>query len=183
MRLPKPTLYKRRFTYGDQFDSKKFALTDILQLCVEHQPDRYTLQAVIRAHYFEGHGRDPVQRDENSTKMAMNCVLSLNAYGLIQLEDGGKQYTYTQLTRELLALAADQQAVHRRFAIHILATLEGLLLARLIENIRAHGEQVTLEYLGEELNDLGVRIPPNATYISTMREWLALAGVFRPKRF
>lgn len=175
----KPTIYQRRFTYGDQFDPKKFTLTDILQLCVEHRPDRYALQTAIRARYFEGHGRDPAQREENSTKMAMNCVLSLNAYGLIQLANGGKKYNYTELTRELLALKDDQQAVYRRFAVHILTKLEGLLLARLIENIRARGEQVTLEYLGEEINDLGIKIPPNSTYISTMREWLALAGVFR----
>jgi site-specific DNA-methyltransferase (cytosine-N4-specific) len=49
----------------------------------------------------------------------------------------------------------------------------------LIENIRARGEQVTLEYIGEELNDLGFKIPPNSTYVSTMRSWLAKAGVFR----
>ncbi len=176
----KSTSYKRRFTYGDQFDPKKFALTDILQLCIEHQPDRYTLQTAIRAGYFEGHGRDPAQRDENSTKMAMNCVLSLNAYGLIELINGGKKYRYTELAQELLALKDDQRLVDRQFSIHILTKLEGLLLARLIENIRARGEQVTLEYLGEEFNDLGIKIPPNSTYISTMREWLALADVFRP---
>lgn len=179
MRKQKPTLYKRRFTYGDQFDPKKFTLVEILKLCVEHQPDRYALQSALRSRYFEGHGRDPTQRDENSTKMAMNCVLSLNAYDLIKLGNDGKKFTCTQLTHELLELQVNQTAVHRHFAIHILTKLEGLLLARLIENIRARGEQVTLEYLGEEMNDLGIRIPPNSTYISTMREWLAQAGVFR----
>lgn len=169
----------RRFTYGDQFDPKKYALTDLLQLCIENAPDRGKLQTEIRVRYFEGHGRDPAQREENSTIMAMNCVLSLNAYGLISLSDSGKKYEVAELTRALLALKNDFNAVHRHFAIHILTNLEGLLLARLIENMRARGEQVTLEYLGEELNDLGIRIPPNSTYISTMREWLAQAGVFR----
>jgi site-specific DNA-methyltransferase (cytosine-N4-specific) len=111
--------------------------------------------------------------------MAMNCVLSLNAYGLIRLADGGKSYAVTKLAQDLLALKPDTVAVHRQFATYILTELEGLLLARMIENIRARGEQVTLEYLGEEFNDLGIKIPPNSTYISTMREWLALAGVFR----
>ncbi len=173
------TTKPRRFTYGDQFDPKKYALTDLLQLCVENAPDRYQLQTTIRAQYYEGYGHDPVQRDENSTKMAMNCLLSLNAYGLIQLADAGKSYVVTDLTRRLLLIRHNPDAVHREFAIHILTNLEGLLLARLIENIRARGEQVTLEYLGEELNDLGVKIPPNSTYISTMREWLAQAGAFR----
>lgn len=67
----------------------------------------------------------------------------------------------------------------RRFAMHILTELEGLTLSRLIENIRARGEQVTLEYLGEELNDLGHKIPPNSTYVSTMRAWLAESGAYR----
>jgi site-specific DNA-methyltransferase (cytosine-N4-specific) len=30
------------------------------------------------------------------------------------------------------------------------------------------------------MNDLGFKIPPNSTYISTMRSWLAQAGVFHP---
>ncbi len=170
---------RRRFTYGDQFDPKKYALTDLLQLCIDCQPDRYKLQGEIRTRYYKEHGRDPAQRDENSTKMAMNCVLSLNAYGLIQFGDGGKSYRITDLTGELLALKSNPDAVHRHFAVHILTNLEGLLVARLIENIRARGEHVTLEYLGEELNDLGIKIPPNSTYVSTMREWLAQAGVFR----
>jgi len=170
---------QRRFTYGDQFDPKKFALTDILQICVNCGTDRYKLQGEIRSNYFEGHGQDPLQRDENSTKMAMNCVLSLNAYGLIRFNNNGKNYETTQLSIDLLAAKTNQENVYKLFAIHILTRLEGLLLARLIENIRARGEHVTLEYLGEELNDLGVKIPPNSTYISTMREWLAQAGVFR----
>jgi site-specific DNA-methyltransferase (cytosine-N4-specific) len=169
----------RRFTYGDQFDPQKFSLAEILELCVANRPDRYKLQDQIRTRYFEGHGRNPSQQDENSTKMAMNCVLSLNAYGLIQLADGGKSYTVTKLAQDLLALNPNIVAIHREFAVHILTKLEGLLLARMIENIRARGEQVTLEYLGEEFNDLGIKIPPNSTYISTMREWLAQAGVFR----
>lgn len=169
----------RRFTYGDQFDPKKFSLIDILELCVTNSPDRYKLQGEIRSRYFEGHGQNPSQRDENSTKMAMNCVLSLNAYELIQFADNGKSYIITELAQNLLALKPDSLAIQRQFATHILTKLEGLLLARMIENIRARGEQVTLEYLGEEFNDLGIKIPPNSTYISTMREWLALVGVFR----
>ena len=139
-------------------------------LCVTNAPDRYKLQGEIRSRYFEGYGQSPSQRDENSTKMAMNCLLSLNAYELIQLADGGKIYTVTKLAQDLLALKPDTVAIYHQFATHILTNLEGLLLARMIENIRARGEQVTLEYLGEEFNDLGIKIPPNSTYISTMRE-------------
>jgi Restriction endonuclease len=170
----------RRFTYGDQFAPEKFELTDVLDLCVTHQPDRATLQRNLRAKYFEGHGKDPATVDDNSNKMAMNCLLSLNAYGLIELFDKGMQYRVTNLSRELISLKNEINQAHQRFAVHILTEREGLLLARLIENIRARGEQVTLEYLGEEMNDLGFKIPPNSTYISTMRNWLAQAGVFYP---
>lgn len=170
---------RRRFTYGDQFAPEKFELTDLLELCVANEPDRHALQGEIRGRYFEGHGRDPATRDDNSTKMAMNCLLSLNAYGLITLANKGKEYAVTKLAKDLIAMKDDIDGVHRHFAVHILTDREGLLLARLIENIRARDEQVTLEYLGEEMNDLGIDIPPNSTYISTMRSWLAQAGVFR----
>ncbi len=173
----------RRFTYGDQFTPDKINFVDLLAMCMTEQMDRHALQAAIRAAYFEGHGQDPAQRGENSTKMAMNCLLSLNAYGLIALEDTGRAYKVTALTHELLALQTDPQDVYRHFAIHILTQREGLLLCRLIENIRARGEQVTLEYLGEELNELGIKIPPNSTYISTMKSWLVLVGAMRPNGY
>ena len=174
------TKKQRRFTYGDQFDEAKTPLIDLLEMCVEHETDRYKLQTAIQAKYFEGHGRNPSQQDENSRKMAMNCVLSLNAYQLIEFTNKkGTTYRVTSLTQNLLSMKSNSREVFRVFAIHILTNLEGLLLARLIEHIRARGEPVTLEYLGEEMNDLGVKIPPNSTYISTMRSWLAKAGVFR----
>jgi len=167
-----------RFTYGDQFEPTKTPLIPLLQLCLKHEPNRYDLQNAIRAAYFEGHGQDPLTVDDNSNKMAMNCLLSLNSYNLIELSDKGQSYHITDLAKQLLALKNNDE-VHRKFAEHILTNLEGLLLARLIENIRARDERVTLEYLGEELNDLGRKIPPNSTYVSTMRAWLAQAGVFR----
>ena len=167
----------RRFTYGDQFDPTKFTLTALLEVCVANAPDRYRLQKQIKSKYFEGHGQDPATREENSNKMAMNCLLSLNAYKLIQLGKNGKIYNVTELARDLLSVKDNKDEVHKRFARHILVNLEGLLLARLIENMRARDEKVTLENLGEEFNDLGIKIPPNSTYISTMRIWLAQAGV------
>ncbi len=169
----------RRFTYGDQFDPDKSPLIELLEICVTSEPSRAQLQQVIRERYFAEHGRDPVQKDQNSITMALNCLLSLNAYKLIRLTDNGKAYSVTELARDLLSVKANPVEAYRKFAVHILTKLEGLLLARLIERIRARGEQLTLEYLGEELNDLGIKIPPNSTYISTMREWLAQAGVFR----
>jgi site-specific DNA-methyltransferase (cytosine-N4-specific) len=172
----------RRFTYGDQFSQDKTPLLDLLQLCTDSEPDLTELQERIRTTYFPGHGNA-----DNSKKMAMNCRLSLKAYGLIK--DEGKQtdrqYKKTPLADELtnLARTEGENAMFRRFAIQIITELEGLTLLRLIENIRARGEQVSLEYLGEEMNDLGITIPPNSTYISTMVAWLAKAGVIEERGY
>ena len=126
--MPLPKV--RRFTYGDQFDPVTFVLTDLLELCVKNEPDRYRLQGAVKSGYFEGHGMDPAQREENSNKMAMNCLLSLNAYGLIKLRNNGRTYSVSELTRKLPA-AKEKAGVHRIFAKHILTNLEGLLLCRL----------------------------------------------------
>jgi site-specific DNA-methyltransferase (cytosine-N4-specific) len=148
-----------------------------------HGTDQEALQEQIRTTYFPGHGNA-----DNSNKMAMNCRLSLKAYGLIESVGSprDKQYQTTELADELIHLhgAEGEDAMYRRFAIHIVTELEGLTLLRLIENIRARGEQVTLEYLGEEMNDLlNIAIPPNSTYISTMVAWLARARVMNSTGF
>ncbi|MEW6211123.1 MAG: restriction endonuclease [Acidobacteriota bacterium] len=117
----------------------------------------------------------------------MNCRLSLKAYKLIETDEnrGAAQYMITSLAHDLINLAESEgeAAMFRRFAAHILTELYGLTLLRLIENIRARGEQVSLEYLGEEMSDLGIRIPPNSTYISTMIGWLSKAGVVEDRGY
>ncbi|HEX8568206.1 MAG TPA: restriction endonuclease [Pyrinomonadaceae bacterium] len=166
----------RRFTYGDQFEQSKTPLLDLLKICRDYSPDLAAMQEQIRTTYFPGHGSEG-----NSNTMAMNCRLSLKAYRLIETdrERGATRYTVTPLASELIELAEreGENAMFRRFAVHILTNLFGMTLLRLIENIRARGEQVSLEYLGEEMNDLGIKIAPNSTYISTMVAWLAKAGV------
>jgi DNA-binding MarR family transcriptional regulator len=171
------SLYARRFTYGDQFDEAKTPLRELLTLCQEHTGSRDDFQEAIREAYFPGHGNA-----DNSKKMAMNCVLSLHAYLLIQLDDDRKFYSLTALAHDLIE-TVDNVEMFKKFAIHIVSILDGLVLLRLIENIRMRGEQVTLEYIGEELNELGIKIPPNSTYVSTMRSWLAQANVFRPNGY
>lgn len=171
-----PVKQTRRFTYGDQFEQSKTPLIDLLKICRDAETDLAAMQETIRAKYFPEHGSA-----DNSNKMAMNCRLSLKAYGLIETnkEKGATEYKVTPIATELIELAETEgeKAMFRRFAVHILTNLYGLTLLRLIENIRARGEQVSLEYLGEEMNDLGIKIAPNSTYISTMIAWLAKADV------
>lgn len=170
-------LYPRRFTYGDQFDESKTPLRELLTLCQEHAGSRNDLQEAIREAYYPGHGNA-----DNSKTMAMNCLLSLNVYRLIQLDEARTSYSLTALANDLVE-TVEPAVMFKKFATHIVSTLDGLVLLRLIENIRMRGEQVTLEYIGEELNELGIKIPPNSTYVSTMRSWLAEANVFRPSGY
>jgi site-specific DNA-methyltransferase (cytosine-N4-specific) len=163
----------RKFTYGDQFDESKTPLLELLVLARDSQPNLPQLEEHIRANYFPGHGSA-----HNSKTMALNCRLSMNAYGLIRVENRAREYRLTDLGSELLELGPRNHAeMFQRFALHILTELPGLTLLRLIETIRARGEQVTLEYLGEELNDIGLKISPSSTYVSTMVSWLAQANV------
>jgi len=173
----------RRFTYGDQFGPIRTPIVTLLELSIANEPDRGRLQQAIQDQYFKEQGRTSVQRDQNSKIMAMNCLLSMNSYGLIQLAKRGTYYRVTDLAHDLFSVKESLEEVHRRFALHILTKLEGLLLVRLIERMTARGEKITLEYLGDELNDLGIRLPINSTYISTMRSWLDQVGVFGPGKY
>lgn len=171
--MPAAKKLGRKFTYGDQFDHSKTPLLALLTLAHDYEPNLVAFEEQIRANYFPGHGSV-----HNSKTMAMNCRLSMNAYGLINVDRGARTYTMTELGRDLLKVGqGDDAEMFRRFALHILTKLPGLTLLRLIETIRARGEQVTLEYLGEELNDIGLKISPSSTYISTMVSWLAKANV------
>jgi site-specific DNA-methyltransferase (cytosine-N4-specific) len=171
--MPSPKRIGRKFTYGDQFEQGKTPLLELLILARDHEPNLGEFEEAIRTRYFPGHGSA-----HNSRTMAMNCRLSMNAYGLINVERKSRTYNMTELGRELLEAGQRTEAeMFRGFALHILTKLPGLTLLRLIETIRARGEQVTLEYLGEELNDIGLKISPSSTYISTMVSWLARANV------
>jgi len=177
-----PSNKGRRFTYGDQFNQDKTPLIELLLLSRECQPDLMELQEQIRQRYFPKHGSA-----ENSETMAYNCRLSLKAYGLIETdkERGATQYRITSFAEELMHLyeTEGEEIMFRRFATHILTNLYGLTLLRLIENIRARGEQISLEYLGEEMNDIGITISPSCTYISTMIGWLSVANVVHERGY
>ncbi len=169
----------RRFTYGAQFTPVKVDLVRLLALADIANQNREKLQNSILSEFFADHGRNPAQRQENSRKMAMNCLLSMKSYGLVSFADKGKSYRMTSLARKLLELRESPVALYRYFAIHILTNLDGLMLCRVVDNIRSRGERTTLETLGEDLNELGIRIPTNSTYISTMKSWLVKAGAMR----
>lgn len=163
---------KKRFTYGDQFSPDKFSLSELLALCNDFGNDRRALQAHIASTFFHTSG-------SSSSTMAMNTMLSLQAYGLIDMS--GDHYTLTTLADELKALSTEEDK-NDMFAVHILTNLDGITLIKVVENLKSRGEQVTLENIGDELNEIGIEISPSSTYVSTMKAWLSKAGVFKSGR-
>lgn len=164
---------EQRFTYGAQFTPEKTPLLDLLRLCERHEDDRAALQADIATLFFSGHG-------DSKDRLAGNCILSLNSYQIIQLHSNGKKFNLTDLGKRLASLGSDEAAVYGEFAVHILLNLHGLTLLRVIENMRAREEVIRVDAIGETLNEppLSLAVPPNSTYVSTMRNWLSKAEVF-----
>jgi len=164
----------KKFTYGDQFSPDKFSLKEILKICKNFENDRKALQEHIATTYFSLSGT-------SANKMAMNTVLSLNSYGLIELYNSGKEYKLTDLGELLLVTENDEEA-YESFVKHILTELEGLLLLKLIYGMQIRGEKITLESLAYRLHNMGFKIAPNSTYISTMKSWLNTMDIFETKR-
>lgn len=164
---------KRRFTYGDQFSPEKMDLKDLLLIAQNNLPNRSELQKAIAIKYFEASG-------SQSYKMAMNTVLTLNAYQLIQLADKGGTYNLTDFASFLVTKT--EAEIRPEFVKHILLNLEGIILLKLIEDMKGRGEEPSLESLAYELNEMGFMLAPNSTYISTMKAWLSTCGVFKNTR-
>lgn len=108
----------------------------------------------------------------------MNCFLSLKAYQIIEHSRGEPHYKLSEFAKEILMIAEDTNAVHERFAAHILNNLYGMALLKAIDAINARGEEPQLEPIAYELQERGFSLSPNAIYPSTMRSWLSLAGIF-----
>jgi hypothetical protein len=173
----------KKFTYGDQFDPNKFSLIEILELCNKCQPNRDTLEASIAERYFSQHSQQTSSKlaSENIGKLAKNCFLSIKAYQLIENLQESRQYKLTSLAEELLSSANNSSFVNQKFASHILNNLAGMALLKAIDVLNSRGEEPQLEAISYELQERGYSISPNCTYVSTMRSWLSLAGIFERK--
>lgn len=179
---------EKRFTYGDQFSAGntqgKIELSKIIELCEESlfvdtagnrlkYGDKEKLRKKIGEEFFS-HTADPYGN-------AGNTVLSLNAYGLIDIyveepEIGEDLFATTELFERIHSANGEEKK--KIFARHILINLEGMLLLKIIEDMKARGEKLTLETLAYEFHELGIDIPANSTYISTMKSWLQEVNIF-----
>lgn len=158
---------KSEIPFGAQFSPNQVNLPKLLQIIQDSSGDRKQLTNGICDEFFATHSQD--QR----LKLADNTVLALRAYGLLQ-EDGA---TPTQLAGELLELG-DSPELYERFARHILVALRGIDFVETLVAMRAAGEGINLHTLGKRLEQRGLHVPRGAVHLSSMRLWLAKAGVF-----
>ena len=171
---------KLKFTYGHQFEPKTMNLPELVQLCVDSEPDRRVLQNEIVKRYYSSHStQNDIQKGENRNKLAMNTFLSLRAYKLVEsINDNDWEYKVTNIAHEILTHQSDADEVTMIFARHILTNLTGMSLLKAVEAINSRGDKPKLDLIGYELQEMGYSLSPNAIYVSTMRQWLEKAGVF-----
>lgn len=160
---------KSEIPFGAQFSPNQVNLPKLLQLVHDKTGNRGKITDAIRDEFFAEHS--PTQR----WKLADNTVLALRAYGLLD-EQGANP---TQLASELLAID-DEAELYERFAKHILMELRGLVLVETLLAMQSAGDKITLVTLRRRLEQRGLHVPRGAVHLSSMRLWLAEAGVFDP---
>jgi len=158
---------KSEIPFGAQFSPNQVNLPKLLQLVHDKAGDRGKITNAIRDEFFAKHA--PTQR----WKLADNTVLALRAYGLLD-EQGANP---TRLASELLAIT-DEAELYERFAKHILVELRGLVLAETLLVMQRAGDEINLVTLRNRLEQRGLHVPRGAVHLSSMRLWLAKAGVF-----
>ena len=160
---------KSDLPFGSEFSPSQIELARVLELAERHGGDWHAFEDAVRIAWFEKHSTS----DYNRRKLANNTKLGMIAYGIID-RDGN----LTDFGHELLSLRADETALYRRLARHILLHLHGMTLVSCIQDMVAAGEVVSLTTLREALAARGVHYPSGGKHPSMMRLWLAKAGVF-----
>ncbi len=159
---------KSEIPFGAQFSPNQVDLPKLLQIIHEYAGGRDRITEAIRDNFFATHSQ--TQR----WKLADNTVLALRAYGLLD-EDGA---TPTALAGELLAIATTPDVLYEQFGKHILVNLRGIPFVETLGIMQTAGEKITLHTLRKRLEQRGLHIPRGAVHLSSMRLWLAQAGLF-----
>lgn len=133
---------------------------------VQSTPDKHELTQAIQSQCFS-HISEP----KNRRDMASHVVQALVNYRLMTSTTGTVALTEVAIR----ILAASQSDADRIFARHILAHCNGLRLIESIKRYELRGETPRLESLAEELDS-----SRTSKSISTMKVWLARAGVMKP---
>ncbi|MBN1679376.1 MAG: restriction endonuclease [Anaerolineae bacterium] len=160
--------------FGAQFSPNQIDLPALLDIIHQYAGNRDQLTDAILETFFEDHAAD----DYNRFKLADNVILSMRDYGL--LDEQGAQPTV--LAGELLHLShQDESGMYERFAQHILLERKGHIVCETLNIMRQAGEDITLNSLSRRLDDRGLHVPRGTVHISSMRLWLAKAGIFDEK--
>ena len=115
-----------------------------------------------------------VPQAKDRRDMASHVVQALQNYELMLVDDDGT----VRLTAEGERIrSANENARDEVFARHILSRCNGYRLAEAIQRYELRGQKPSLELLTEELDRSAT-----SKNISTMKAWLARAGIMRPVR-
>lgn len=161
--------------FGSEFSPGQIDLAELLQIAADHEGDGEAMSAAIRARYFAEHSKDldPAKAEANRNKLAYNCRLSMQSYGLL-----GDDLRLTETGRSLYALRADDGVLHTAMARHVLLARQGMHVVQCVLDMTAAGQDVGLENLRRGLAERGVDFPAGGRHPSTIRGWLAKAGIF-----
>lgn len=160
---------KSDLPFGSEFSPSQVELPRVLELAWEHGGNSQILQKAIQKEFFAKHGGGSA---DNQRKLAMNCRLGMQAYGLID-----KEAKLTEFGIEIYEIRYSA-ALYDKFAAHILLNLNGMALVRCIQEMTIAGERVTLEALRLALEERGIHFPKGGKHPSMMRLWLERSGVF-----
>jgi hypothetical protein len=167
---------KSEIPFGAQFSPNQVSLPSLLVTIHEHSGDRDQITVAIKDKFFQDHAQTAANPENERLKIAGNTVLALQAYGLLDRESAEP----TALASELLSLADEPSSLYERFAEHILENLKGIILVETLDAMQASGTKITLSTLRRHLEERGVYVPRGTVHISSMRLWLAHAGLFDP---
>lgn len=166
---------KTEIPYGDQFSPTQIDdFPEALGIIHDHAGDRDRIVNEIAEAFFSEHGATSSEPEAERRKLAGNAVIAMKQYGLLDEDD----YIPTELASELMGLTDQPEELYERFAKHILLKCRGLEVVETIEVMQRAGEKITLPTLRARLEQRGLYVPPTTVYISTIRQWLARAGIF-----
>jgi site-specific DNA-methyltransferase (cytosine-N4-specific) len=156
--------------FGSEFSPTQIDLVRLLELAQAHGGNLRQIDVAIRAEYFDIRAISA----DNKKKLAMNCRLGLMGYGLVTPDA-----QLTELGQQLLALRKNETALLDWFARHIILNLNGLGVIQTAQDLHAHNEPFSLVTFRHWLAERGIHFPRGGKHVSTMRQWLARAGVVR----
>jgi len=163
-------MVKSDIPFGSEFSPTQIELEKVLEIAI-NSTDWHNFEDQIRSEYFETRKIS----DYNKGKLANNCKLSMQAYGIIDTDAN-----LTDFGKKLYSQINDEDELISTLAKHILLNLYGLTVIECLKDMEAAGEKITLTKLRIWLKDRGINFPRGGKHPSVLRLWLEKAGIFYP---